>query len=99
MLELTEFHGLRPVRATQKVYGGGRLEKGQANQHRPSTKKGVIEGFNAYCDSNRCCNTVVKVDHRGVKTYRRLETLIRKDVPRGTFQCPDCMMALRWIRA
>lgn len=61
-----------------------------------SNRKDVKPGYNAYCDSNRCCGVIARVNARGIRIYKRGAQMVAKDVPLGTDYCPDCHMALRW---
>lgn len=67
-------------------------------ERRPHRRKGVIAGHHAYCDSRRC-SSKYEVDDRGRRRFVQSTIPIIKDVPPGTFQCPDCSMTLIWIDA
>lgn len=77
-----------------------RITKGGTPNHkRPSTRAGVKPGYNAYCNSDRCCRPYPVVRPDGKRVYRKYASWAWKDVSRGTTECPDCHFALLWVDA
>lgn len=72
---------------------------GTPSRHRLTERRGAIPGTHAYCDSDKCRKTVIRIDKRGYRFKARRAAMVIKFVEPGTFSCPDCKATLYWWTA
>lgn len=92
-LELVDMRDTRPPSGASK--GPRRPGAQQDRRHHTRSLKYDVEGFHAYCSSDRCCNQWGKNKNGHNVVVSRKERVV-KEVELGTRECPDCHLTLFW---